>query len=346
MNTKDNITLKKVKENSEDYRTTILALQAIIGFLTWDKKNNRRIRGSKDSFGRKMDTSAKNQIAPNSTITPDAIIQKDISLGYIVEAKKSLPNNQEHWQKIVNQIKKYDDNLKGWWTDSELIGRICLILLLEISRSHSFKKYIEKKIERGEITPFTYPFSIVEFSRSLELNAYLFIRKYWGKIEDKSTSERLENGEKIPILKLIGSYGEKKFYDSPPEVEYIMVILWQDIFTAKKYEVEYDENKKAYAFDVNIGELTKELQMLFGSKGNEHREISYPQYSWVRQAIEEFEKINLAEKKSDDGDYTILVKKINGNIIDKFYQQRRKFKKKINSHNPDQTNMFKNEASN
>lgn len=140
MNTKDNITLKKVKENSEDYRTTILALQAIIGFLTWDKKNNRRIRGSKDSFGRKMDTSAKNQIAPNSTITPDAIIQKDISLGYIVEAKKSLPNNQEHWQKIVNQIKKYDDNLKGWWTDSELIGRICLILLLALLKNILKKK--------------------------------------------------------------------------------------------------------------------------------------------------------------------------------------------------------------
>jgi len=330
VNTVDNsneLHIDEIKKTMEDYRTTIHALQAFIGFITWDEKNDKRLQNSKDSLGRKMDTSPNNRIAKSTTITPDGIIQRTSNLGYVVEAKKSLPSNRNLWRKTVEQLEKYDDKLRGWWTTDELIDNSCVVLLIAISRSVDFKNYLESIIQSDHLN-FSNPFSIVEFTRSSEAKEFLFIRKLWGDINETTISGIIESGKNIPIEDVLATYGEKKFYDSRPVTEYTMNILWQDIFNEKKSEVEYNKEKRAWPFKVNVKDITRELQKLFGSEANEKREVSFPKNAWVRGAMDGFVNLNLAQKISDTGDYIVQFKRITGELIDRFSKHRILPKKK------------------
>ncbi|MBE0410774.1 MAG: hypothetical protein IBX69_13705 [Anaerolineales bacterium] len=315
------INIEDIKQNIENYRTTIHALQALVSIVTWDKSDNQILEGAQTSFGRRMDTSPNNRIMPDHYVTPDIVIQRTQNLGYVVEAKKSLPVNQDYWQKTVFQLLKYDDDLLGWWTNDELMETTCLILLLHQPRSFDFRKYLEDYLDKESIE-FKNKCSIVEFNRSSEVKEFIFLRKYWGSICDESISSGLESGKDVPVEKVLVSYGEKKFYDSEPIIEYIMVILWQDLFTDMKTGVEYNEAHKAWLLNINIDDLTVELQKLFGSESNEYREIKYPKTSWVRKAMDAFVKIKLAKKANNGKDYKVLFKYLHGDPIEKFSKHR------------------------
>ena len=315
------LTVEEIRIKIEDYRTTIHALQAFVGFVTWDDANVTILPGSRSSLGRRMETSSLNKVAASTVVTPDAVIQRTPILGYVVEVKKSLPRNNDLWRRIVAQLLKYDDNLQGWWTYNEEIEKSCIVLLIEISRAADFKNYLQGLINANEVR-FDRPFSIIEFTRAPEVKEFLFIRKYWGEIEDQSISDRLESGVKVPLEEVIATHGELKFYDSPPVTEYLMAILWQDVFNERKSEIEYDEEYKAWVFEVSIDELTKDLQRLFGSEGNVSRDVQFPKNEWIQEAMNGFVNLGYAKKQSDDGNYLVLFKKIAGDVIERFAKHR------------------------
>jgi len=315
------IDINQVRQKMEDYRTTIQALQALVGLLTWDGNSRNRVDGSMYSFGRKMDTSATNKISPSSTITPDALIQRNGHVGYVVEAKKSLPGDRERWRKVVSQLEKYDDDLIGWWTNNEMINRACTVLLLEISRASDFSRYMESIIQKENIL-FRNPLAVVEFTRAPEIKEYLWLRIFFGKIEDEEVSEALHSGRKVPIEQVVGSFGEKKFYDSPPVTEYIMSILWQDIFNEKKSTLPFDEEIGGWVLEINLEEVTNDLQLLYGSDGSNFRDVRFPVTNWVREAMDAFVKLKLAERSSNGTDYKVFFKRIRGDIIERFLKHR------------------------
>jgi hypothetical protein len=316
----NNLSHEDVQIRIEEYRTTIHALEAFVSMVTWDPSSKLQIPGSRFSIGRRMDTSSANRISPNCTVTPDTVVQRDVNLGYVVEAKISLPqNNNDNWRDVVYQMVKYDDDLTGWWTEKEMILVSCPVLLLHISRSADFRMYLESLID-GKQVYFVKPVSIVEFNRSLQVKEFLFLRLHWGEIEDPDVLQALKRGCQIPIENVLAnpSYGEKKFCDFPPIPEHTMTILWQDIFTEMKQKVEYDQNAKAYPLNVNVENLTLELQKLYGVVGKEPRQITYPRVEWVRDALDCFVKLGLAKKVDEIGNYLILFKLIRQNIVEYF----------------------------
>jgi hypothetical protein len=169
---------------------------------------------------------------------------------------------------------------------------------------------------------FLSPVSIVEFNRSNEVKEFLFLRLHWGSIKDTTVSKVLTSGCSIPIESVLAnpSYGEKKFYDSPPIPEYMMTILWQDIFTEMKQRVEYDQKIKAHPLTVNVESLTLELQKLYGAVGNEPRQITYPRVEWVREALDCFVILKLARKAGDNGNYLVLFKLLRHNNLVEFFR--------------------------
>ena len=280
------LSLEDVKNRIEDYRTTIHALEAFTSMVTWDSSSKQQIPGSRYSIGRRMETSSANRISPNTAITPDTIIQRNPNLGYVVEAKKSLPqNNNDNWRDVIDQLLKYDDDLIGWWTENELISASCPVLLLHISRSADFCMYLDSLIKGQQVT-FIKPVSIVEFDRSMQVKEFLFLRLIWGNIEDSTVLTGLRSGRQISIENVLAnpSYGEKKFCDFQPIPEHTMTILWQDLFTEMKQKVTYDQKAKAYPINVNIENLTVELQKLYGAVGIEPRQITYPRAEWVTRS--------------------------------------------------------------
>ncbi len=311
----------EIRQKIEDYATTIYALQSFVSLITWDMDRGTVLSGSHYSFGRRMDTSAVNRVSPNETVTPDAVIQKTPELGYIVEAKKSLPENNDYWSSVVDQLIKYDDDLLGWWTEDESLEGSNVILLVEISRAAEFARLLEQQLNDGS-TQFNRPTSVIEFTKSSELKEFIFIRKQWGRIEDEVFDEILELGKKVPIEKVLGTYGSMKFYDAEPVVEHTMVILWQDLFTQMKSEFPYDEEKSNWLIDVSIEDLTQELRQLYGASGDSPRDFPFPRNVWIRRAMDALVDLGYAEKKEAPGEYVVLFKRLTGDVLERFTDHR------------------------
>lgn len=306
--------IDKIREEIEDYKTTVKTLQAFVGLVTW--KDGSRIPNSHYSLGRRMDTSGNNVIAPNTTVTPDAAIQRSEDIGFVVEAKKNLPANQEYWNDVVDQLRKYDDDLTGWWTLNEHIPESTDILLIHSPLTRKLCSFVDARVlEQPDL--FRGKVCFVEFGRTLDVQEFLLLRSEWGDVGDSELAEKLRDGVPVPMEKLVVSYGTWKFYDSPPPTEYLMEVLWQDIFNPMKSEAEFDEALRCWPLYVNVEDLTKDVQTLFGSPGCKPREVEYPQHDWVKLALEAFVRLGLAKPK-DNGEYVVFFRPLRGDVIEKF----------------------------
>ena len=317
----EDLDIQEIRQKIEDYTTTIHALQSFVSLVTWNSANRSTYAGTHSSLGRRMDTTPGNRISPETTVTPDAVIQRSDDLGYLVEAKKSLPANSDRWDSVVEQLAKYDDGLIGWWTETEVIDVSSVVLLIEIARSAEFSLYLESAINSGQVE-FTRPISVVEFTKSSELKEFLFIRKHWGDIADEEFSSLLAIGKKVPIEKVVGTYGSMKFYDAPPVVEHTMVNLWQDIFTGMKSDFPYDEEARAWLFNVTLESLTDDLQRLYGSSGNRPREVAFPRKAWIREAMNALVRLGYAEKAAESDEYVVYFKRVKGDVLERFSLHR------------------------
>lgn len=345
------ISIREIKDKNNDYENTINALLCFISLTTWE--GNQRRPNSYYSFGRRMTTSASNFISPNQDITPDSIIQVLDDLGFIVEAKISLPADENRWSRVLNQLKKYDDELTGWWTQDEHINNHNVILLLHMSRSVSFKNYRATLIENADYEPSDNIWGI-EFVLSGQTEEFILFRTCWeaNNIYDRNLSSRLEISVNIPLEKVKFSYGNIKFYDSKPEPEYLLSIIWQDIFTPLKREVEFNRQLKCYPIKTDIQTLTNELQKSYGAialqkscniDSGDEREVEYPKSSWVQEALGILIKLGLA-LKDDEDNYTIFFRELrlrgDRDIVDYFAKHRAKKEREEDS----QRGLFEDES--
>lgn len=314
---------KQLKELIEEYRTTVNALLCFVSLTTWDGKTKP---DSKYSFGRRMTTSDSNRVSPSTDVTPDLVVQVTLTEGYICEAKISICKDQNNWRDTVDQLRKYDDQLIGWWTDNEQLNDSNTVLLFKMTHIRQFIKFTED-LQKAEGILYNKPVAYVGFIVQSGTEETIFMRTEWGKVNNTTLQSSLENGKVIQLEKVIGTYGSKKFYDHNPEPEYLMEVMWSHLFTAWKSNGMYDEQKRVWLIPVEIQKVTDELQKLYGNYSKEPRERSYPKISWVREALEYLSLINLAEKK-DQEHYTILFKDIRKDLIEKFSLARKKMKAK------------------
>jgi hypothetical protein len=68
----------------------------------------------------------------------EVVAQKSEAYRVVAEVKRSLPSDRTKWRSHVAQVRKYDDDLIGWWTDDNRIGEADTALLLHQSRSRAF----------------------------------------------------------------------------------------------------------------------------------------------------------------------------------------------------------------
>ncbi len=310
-----------IRNRLEEYRTTVHALCCLMGALTWDPSARARLASARHSMGRRMDTSPSNAVSPSNTVTPDAVIQSSGALGYVIEAKKSLPRDVRLWEDDAKQLKKYDDDLTGWWTPDGTVPLHNVMLLLEIARSADFRNYLSSLTDDHKLE-FVKPFALIEFTPSPNGKMFLFLRKLSGTIHDPSISQQLASGIKVPLEDVLGDYGDKKYYDARPIPEYTMEILWQHVFTPMKESVQYDHSLRAWPLPVSVSHTTHELQRLFGSQGGDPRDVKYPDEDWVEEALDAFVSIGLAKRSAAPKTYVIHFKRLKGDVIERFTLHR------------------------
>jgi len=311
-----------LKNEVNDYEQTVKALLAFSSLIIHDGIRERM--GSNFGFGRKMHTTMQNKISKANEITPDLIAQKSLTYGIVGEVKKSLPENQKHWDKYIDQINKYDDDLEGWWTDNEKIIISDPILLIHLSRSRALKLYIEQKqIENTEFI--SKNATIVEFGSSDENTPFYFFRLEYGEIRDKELSDDLKIGVNVPLNKVLESYSNINYYDSEPPIVLILINLWTDVLPSKIIDENRDEKSNAFRIKVSVEEITDELQQAYGSKNEnlytDERSVEFPKYRWIKRAFEELVRFKLAiPPKDGNNEYEVHYKpfKRSSDVKDRF----------------------------
>ena len=170
MTTKEEL-WKATKNKINDYKQTVHSVLAFAAIIVHDGISQRP--NSQFGFGRRMETSKDNSETPSNKITPDLVAQKSKQYGIVAEAKKALDKDQSNWNQHVKQLRKYDDDLKGWWTENEMITNSNIIMLIHHTRGRLFRDFLYKckNEDPNSVGPNT---CIVEFNESPETETYYF----------------------------------------------------------------------------------------------------------------------------------------------------------------------------
>lgn len=267
-----------------------------------------------------MTTSKANVVKPSSDVTPDVVAQKSATYGVVAEVKRSLPLDRTKWPAHVVQLRKYDDDLAGWWTKNKRIAASDTTLLLHQSRSRAFITILEEERERdaNAIGPGT---CVVEFNRSDERQVNYFFRLEFGGIRDPELADRLKEGVAVPIEKVIRSFANVKFYDADPPIHSLLALLWIDYFTPLAAETEYDQNLKAFPINVSAAAIADELQRAYGSQllEQDDRSVQFPTVKVVRKALDALVTIKLAMALPNvTGEYRVLYRQFNDDVLLRF----------------------------
>jgi hypothetical protein len=265
-----------------------------------------------------MATSTSNLVQPSVEVTPDLVVQRGTGYGIAVEAKKSLPADQQRWRSVAEQLRKYDDDLTGWWTESRRITSDA-VLLIDQARSRAFKTFLEvlEESEPALVGPHS---AMVEFSRSDYANPFLFFRLEWGAIREATVADKLANGVNVSVDAVKRSLPAVKFCDARPPVELLLQILWTDVFLNRSIPLERDEKLRAKVIDVEVDELAEILQQAFGSGAlfQDDRSVKFPRKSWLVDAMNLLVRADLAHVVEPGVRYRVLFRDFKVDVLEKF----------------------------
>lgn len=153
----------KTKEAFDNYSQALYAILAFVNEVRWDAANHKLL-DFPFGIGRRFTTSASNEGAPSTDVIPDCAVQSSSEHGIVAEAKLRLPKNKDYWDGDILQLKKYDDDLTGWWTETEHLSQHDIVALVPLLRAVDFSEHVDDGISQAKWTCERYP-SVVGFQR-------------------------------------------------------------------------------------------------------------------------------------------------------------------------------------
>jgi len=279
---------KKIREEADTYERTIQTIIAFDSAIRWNDDKKDYLENSFFSQGRKF---LREISGDNNYVTPDIAIQLSDDLGIIAEIKLTASNDRD-FRKAHEQIEKYDGNLLGWKTEDGQIRTHDLSLLVDDFNKNIAIRYFDDKNFRRE-------FTLVACARVSQAQQFYKIEKYYGQFSDERIDAKLSDPVAIPMQKIIAKVSEIKFYDARPPVEYIMNVLWMNIFGEIKERIQKKSEKYII---VSCKEITNILRRKYAFKQVDSRQPKRPKTRWIKYALEVFSKIGYAHKDPNDND--------------------------------------------
>lgn len=307
--------LLSIKNECDNYRQTVEALITFVNTATWDHKNNKPLRKRQFSFGRKFETTSQNEISPGNVVTPDLAVERSSQNGVIAEVKKTLPENKELNAKkriwddhIVVQLKKYDDDLKGWFTQNS-VKDVDIVFITDLTLCVRVKEFI---IDERRVSFAPRKFAIIGFERSSNNEECITFKLEHGELTDKDFLRKLQLCDKVSIDKAMRSLDvDYKFYDARPPTPLLTHVFWTYVLFTKQEIAQIHAKYRCKTVDISVDEATHELQKYYGSVGGAQREQEFPRKDWIKEAFEFLKKIGLAKLNDTTAqNYTFLLKKI------------------------------------
>jgi hypothetical protein len=314
-------------EAVDTYREGVFAVFGLVNEVRWNPATRALDNDVHYEFGRRMNTSSGGE---PFQVTPDCVIQSN-ALGIISEVKVSLPLDESKWDRPIKQLKKYDRDLEGWWTDDEKITDYDVVSLVPLARAVRFGDLLEAGTRDGKWN-FKHKTSVVGFFKTTgATKEFLTLKKERGEMSNNDLGERLRQSRLIDFEHLIVEYRDKKFIDQMPPLPYMLQILWDNLFVKYASSVPMDENKGWVPLKLSLDSVTTDLQEYYGFRSTGARSVEIPRKRFVRLAMDALVDFNLSEKTST-AEYLVKYKRTNIDTLKKFgrlcFQRERKMQKK------------------
>lgn len=322
----------RLHEDIDTYTDAIYAILTFVNHARWDQ-DTRKLRDIPFGVGRRLRTSAKNKLQPNVQVTPDAVVQLSASLGIVAEAKPGVSRSVDVWRTNLEQLAKYDDDLTGWWTKDEKIKSHDIAVLLPLPRVVKFLDIVQSELKEGSVK-FARPVAVISFTKNTGANSTFFILRLehseLGTITDSVLREKLRSATPVNMKTLLQVDTDKKFIDAEPLLPYTLYVLWDMVLSRRASGRQPELGQSWTAVDVEVTELTREVQDFYGFRSDGAHSIEVPRVSWIRKALDGLVAFEMASNESD-GNYRVRYRRYRtkdqdtisffGRLADK-YQER------------------------
>lgn len=252
--------------------------------------------------GAKLRQGQRMKSGGTASVTPDMVFESaggPRSSGYraVCEIKASFPHRPTALDKVVRQIRHYDDDLGGWGTGSAVAGgpraNHDIIIAARIKQAGIFAARLPTALrDRG--VKIKRPLSILGIVRRERKDGDLFwAEKLSGTISHAKVDTALAKGVSIDAYRLLKELGNTLFYDSRPPLPYIMSILWIHAFPNLVHDKRLKRlhKDKEILIDVEVDRVHR-LVSKYAPRSN-------PQCvrrSWILASLDEFVGVGLAQK--------------------------------------------------
>lgn len=294
-------------EDIKDYEFTIAVILAMDNLMSYNFQGH-------SSHGRTMTTSANNQIHPTTDVTPDMVIEVYPPEGLgeysaIGEVKSQLPKDQEQWFSYAQQLKKYDDDLKGW--NNHYSATHDLLFTTNPLRTRDFSEYMSLLQKSGTIV-LTRKLCIVDSSSMDQAKSFVLFKKESGSLSNATLDNMLTGGKAIDRNHIVRQLSQMKFCDHHPPTLYTMAVIWD--FLIKTF-ISLEQRRRLIGntvlrVQVTIWEIHRRLSH-FAPNGNG----ASIKPSWIQDALEGFVEVEIARKLPGQGLYEFKLRSHDGEFI-------------------------------
>lgn len=207
------------------------------------------------------------------------------------EVKKNFPRNDDlRERKIFKQLKSYDQELMGWPTHSGEIESHSLVLLVHQTTSRAAQDAYGR-LAKEDALKFERPFSIVQFNRSEQKEAYFFFQAVQGVLDEIKDGRDLHNGIPVPMQALMEPHAKSKLYDAEPPLAYLASLIWEHVIVDLASEdPKFPRLRRNQKLEINVSieYIVKKLHDRFSfshwHKKFEDRQPQVPGREWVQKA--------------------------------------------------------------
>jgi hypothetical protein len=310
--------METFRTDCDNYDQSVLAIKAIANVIRWNDSTKSFDPNSRAGVGRRLRTSVKNRVSPNTTVTPDLVVVRD-KAGHLIEAKVAMSRDAKLRERRLLEIQKYDDELTGWPTDTATVKSHDIVLFLHYTRAVEVIDQLRalrsaKKFEMNR------PFAVVSFVINDQRRLWLALELREGAMSDaglnakfrKVCSVAVENLSADPQLALM------KLYDAPPPLPYLMNLVHETIVNMMSGdELEQLRDLGEVRRAVTLSVLRRAMADRCGCEQSGDGSPEIPQHSWLVDAMDAFMAMGWAQRPKADAaangdsaaDYTYVVKR-------------------------------------
>jgi len=172
---------KEIVAAIDDYGETVNAIIGFVNLYLLDDKLQQRTN-VKGFQGRRLTPLSIGQqskeLDGQHYVTPDLGVVINDDKGILGEVQHNFPKSDaERKAKVFVQLQNYDQELIGWPVTSEKMNSHEIVLLVHQTTSAYAKEFYQEQATVAAIV-FGRPFSIVEFGRFEQVQAYFFSKQF------------------------------------------------------------------------------------------------------------------------------------------------------------------------